>query len=275
MKEIYIVRNLNFSYEDKIVFSEVSFKAFEGKLTLLAGKTGSGKTTFLDLLFGVLRPASGEVLFSGRKVISSEAMVGLVSYLISEPERYFFESTVVDEVKHVIKFTRRNTDIEPEKMAEEALLRVGFGKEMLDRDPLTLSKGEKRKLAIASILAGSSKVLLMDEPLAGLDYPGMIAVVLAIGKLINEGFSVIAASHEIDPFLELKPDIFVLHNEKLREVEIDDVTLAQEVFEDAGLLLPERLRLAAWLRKKGVSIEIQKNEAEFLKSAVEALKRCI
>lgn len=275
MKEAYVVHDLNFSYEDRVIFSKVSFTAYEGKLTLIAGRTGSGKTTFLDLLFGILKPNSGEILFSGRKVNSSETVVGLVSYLISEPERYFFESTVADEVKHVIKFTRRNANIESERIAEDALLKVGFEREMLFRDPLTLSKGEKRKLAIACILAGSSRVLLMDEPLTGLDYPGMIAVVSSVGKLIEKGYTVIAASHEIDAFLELEPDIFVIHNKNLRKVEVSDVASAQEVFENAGLLVPERLHLATWFERRGISIEVQKSETEFLRSAVEALKRCI
>lgn len=275
MREVYTVRDLNFSFEDKVIFSKANFIAYEGKLTLLAGRTGSGKTTFLDLLFGILKPNSGEILYLNKRVTSSDTLVGSVSYLISEPERYFFESTVIDEVMHVVKFAREKTDQDPERIAAQALSKVGFNEEVLERDPLTLSKGEKRKLAIACILAGSSKVLLMDEPLSGLDYPGVVAVCSAIKTLIEEGYTVIAASHEIDPFLELKPDIYLLHDKKVHRVENGNTYLTKKLFTDAGLPISERFQLLEWFERKGVSVEIQNSEVDFLKSAVEALKKCI
>lgn len=270
----FSVQNLNFSYGREWIFHGTNFEAYKGRLTLILGKSGSGKTTFLDLLFGLLKPISGIILYNGELVQSADDMIGKVSYLISEPERYFFEPTVIAEVANTVRFSQKTDKEEAESRAREALRKVAVEEALFERDPFTLSKGEKRKVAIASVVAGGAETILMDEPLVGLDYFGVIAVVSTINELLLQGFTIVAVTHELDSFLHLTPDVYLVGNKELLKVDIEDLNKVKDVFQKSGVPLSERLKLFVLLADKGAKIDIHSGEVDFLNSIVEFYKSC-
>lgn len=264
------LRNASFSYgRQKEILKNANFKASRGRLHLILGRNGSGKTTVLDLMFGFLKPDEGQVYFMDTEV--REPLAGRVSYLISDAERYFFERTVLDEVLYPLRFAKKIDEACVEK-ARSALKACGIPEDMFDRDPLTLSKGEKRRVAIASVLLSQSSLVLLDEPSSGLDSKGKKDLVLALKSLIESGRTVIATGQSIDCFMELRPKVYALNGGKLCEIFFEDMERSISVLEDSGIEVPERLKVASLLyKKKGVFPDIFAGEVDFARSAAEVI----
>lgn len=219
-KSILEVQEISFSYrKDKTVLEKCSFQLKRGTKNVLLGSNGAGKSTLFFLLNGVYQPKSGTISLdqdlytydrSGIRDIRKK--VGLV---FQDPDVQLFASTVLDDVI----FGPMNLGMtlkEAEEKAREALKAVGLeGRE--DEPPHMLSHGQKKRVAIAGVLAMNPEVILMDEPTAGLDYEGTKALNLLIDDLAAQGKTLFIATHEVDWALGWADQAFVLHDGKIAD----------------------------------------------------------
>jgi energy-coupling factor transporter ATP-binding protein EcfA2 len=263
--------SVSFAYGSTPVFVSATATIYEGECALVCGRSGSGKTTLLDLMAGVVRPNSGVIRLFGSEVVRLERVVGQVAYLISEPERYFFETTVVSEVALALRTRSRIGREEAESRARAALRTVGLDDSYDERDPVHLSRGEKRRVAIAALLVTDARVFLLDEPLIGLDYEGSIEVALAIMNLVQDGATVVVATHELDPFLFFADRLFAIADSRLLEAPLDDVESLFDVLRAASLVASERIELSMLAQKHRLPLDVRASEIDFIEQMARAL----
>jgi energy-coupling factor transport system ATP-binding protein len=186
--------NVSYAYDcgtsfEKVALKDVSLSIADGSFVGIAGSSGSGKTTLVRLLKGLIRPSSG--------VIKSSFDASSIGLVFQYPEFQLFEATVLKDVM----FGPRNIGMgedEAKEAAVEALTLLGLDESFYDRDPLCLSGGEKRRVAIAGILAMRPDVLILDEPTAGLD-GAMHDQLFSVLKQLNlSGKTIILVSHNMD-----------------------------------------------------------------------------
>lgn len=261
--------NIAFEYsKNKQIFFNTSFKTTNGKLHIILGRSGSGKTTLLDIAFGFLKPNQGKVFFDGEEV--KEPLSSKATYLVSDPERYFFEKTVLEEASYPLLFKGFSKD-EAKAVAKEYLLKSGLPEDYLLRDPLTLSKGEKRRVALTSSLLLGSKAIFLDEPMSGLDRNGRKVIIEWLRSVLDKDKVVLLTSQKLDDFFELKPLVYIIHNFKLIEVDFSTALTACKVFEESGVTVPERIRIAAILEKKGLKVDLFLSDKEFSETVARML----
>lgn len=258
IKDLKYIYSQGTTYE-KHALKGVSFKIFEGELLGIIGHTGSGKSTLIEHLNGLLKPSSGEILFNGeniyeegKKISDIRKNIGLV---FQYPEYQLFESTVLLDVC----FGPKNlgmSKIESEKKAKEALAMVGIGEDFYERCPFELSGGEKRRVAIAGILAMNPKVLVLDEPTAGLDPKGRDEIFELLLKLKKEdGITVVVVSHSMEDMGKYADRILVMNNGfAVYEDETRKVFSHYRELEEMGLCAPSVTYIVNELKEKGVNI---------------------
>ncbi len=215
--------NVSYVYNDKTPLKKLALKNInltiqEGKVNALIGTSGSGKTTLVELLNSLLVPTKGEVIVD-KDVISSKSRIKNISALRRKvgivfqfPEEQFFNLTVKKEVEFgLISFNYRTN--EKEKRVSDALKMVGLDDSYLERDPFKLSNGEKRKVAIASILVFNPKIIVFDEPTIGLDYDSKKNLLKLIRLLKNRyNKTIIIISHDIDFIHSISDYVILLDN---------------------------------------------------------------
>ncbi|MCF0261847.1 MAG: energy-coupling factor transporter ATPase [Sphaerochaetaceae bacterium] len=191
------VKNLCFNYE-KPVLNDISFCIEDGSFCGITGKTGSGKSTLVRLIAGLLKPSNGS--------LDVDKKVGLV---FQYPEDQLFEDTVLKDVM----FGPKNmgySDNQAKEMAIKALTDMCLGEDYFNRSPLRLSGGEKRKVAIAGILAMRPDILVLDEPTAGLDCDMKKTLFEIMHKLNKQGKTIIMVSHDIDDIVQYCNQVLLL-----------------------------------------------------------------
>lgn len=217
------IENLSYKYLVKTpneveALHEVSLDIPEGKITSIIGHTGSGKSTLIQTLNGLLLPSSGEV-HVGEYVITSKKKKNKkikelrksLAIVFQFPEYQLFEETVEKDVA----FGLRNYGYkEPEaiKLAHKALEEVGIDSSFYKRSPFELSGGEKRRVAIAGIIALNPDILVLDEPTAGLDPLGSKIILRLIEKFNKEGKTIILVTHDMNIVLNYSDNVVVLNN---------------------------------------------------------------
>lgn len=200
-KTIIDIKDLSFVFDDGYTgLDHISLSIDKGEFIILAGKNGSGKTTFLKHLNGLLMPTSGMIRVNGKQVskhlIETRKTVGMV---FQDPDTQMVGDTVFDEVA----FGPENLKLH-RALINETVTRVLETLNLFhlkDRNPSTLSGGEKRKVAIAGILAMDPQVIVFDEPFSNLDFPGILQVLSTIMDLHRSGQTVIIATHDIEPVI--------------------------------------------------------------------------
>jgi energy-coupling factor transport system ATP-binding protein len=250
------------------VLAGVDLTVKKGGVYVFLGRSGSGKTTLLDLIFGFIEPDTGTRKVKGEK--TNQDLSGIAFYVTSYPERYYFEVSVLKEAAFSL-IEKGVTVDEAYLKARNSLISLGFCESDLDRDPQSLSKGEKRKIAIASALADDSEILIFDEPLAGLDFNGRKNVSESLKKLRTEEKTVLITTHLLDPLLELKPEIFVLSEGMLVHLDDGDPTRMFAQLSHCGIIPPEKVALSARLRKVGKYISPFVSDDEFVESCIRGL----
>ncbi len=231
---------------------DVTFTLADGEFIGLAGHTGSGKSTLIQHANGLLHPTVGRVLFDGGDLADkrvAQACRSAVGLVFQYPEHQLFAATVREDVA----FGPRNLGLSDEEVAErvgEALRLVHLDEEDIgERSPFELSGGQQRRVAFAGVLAMRPRVLVMDEPVAGLDPVARAEFLELIGELHRSGLSIIMASHSMEDLARLADRILVL-----AEGEIFRIGAPDEVFADVeglrgvGLDAPAAQRFAAELR---------------------------
>jgi len=238
----------------------VSFSVERGEFIGIIGHTGSGKSTLMQHLNGLLKPTSGCILLDGKDIWSDKALtrqsrfrVGLV---FQYPEYQLFEETVYKDIAFGPKNMGLSED-EIDRRVREAAGFVGITPEQLQVSPFDLSGGQKRRVAIAGVIAMEPEVLILDEPTAGLDPEGradILANIEAYRKAKNA--TIMMVSHSMNDVARLTDRLLVMNQSKLV---MDDTPLAvfsraQELL-DMGLDIPELTRLFLHLRQMGLDVE--------------------
>lgn len=214
---LYQVENLWKRFPDGTeALKGINLELFQGQCTLIAGSNGSGKTLFMKTLVGLVEPSDGRILYKGKPysqmVTEIRKSVGLV---FQDPDAQIIGETVWDDVA----FGPKNLGLRGEALIHqtEAIVRTMELLPKKDVPPRRLSGGEKRRLAVAGILAMGGETVIMDEPFANLDYPGVVQVLRLIYTLKQEGKTVIVLTHELEKILSLADRLVILHQGSIRD----------------------------------------------------------
>ncbi len=245
---------------EKIALNSVSVEFKDGEFTALIGHTGSGKSTLIQHLNGLLKPSSGKIVIDGVDITVKKANltsirkeVGLV---FQYPEYQLFEETIEKD----IAFGPKNlglSDEEISKRVKRAMNIVGLEYDLYkEKSPFELSGGQKRRVAIARVVAMEPKVLILDEPTAGLDPKGRDEILGQIKKLHDEyNMTIILVSHSMEDVAKLAERVIVMNG---GEIIIDgnpsEVFKNIEKLESVGLAVPQVTYLVRALREKGFDI---------------------
>jgi energy-coupling factor transport system ATP-binding protein len=197
-----VVRDLGFSYFDRTVIGGADAEFRPGLIHLLLGATGSGKTTLALLLAGLLKPKQGSVAVDGCDPASDKFERSRLQLAFQFPEAQIFESVVEREIEYGLRnfgFSREEASARRDWAADC----VGLSRRLLSKDPAEISFGERRKTALASAIALKPAYLILDEPLAGLDWQGRTSLVATLLRLKGEGLTTLVLTHEADLIAEL------------------------------------------------------------------------
>ncbi len=262
---VLTANQLNFIYGkgtpyEKVAVSDVSFQVNQGEILGIIGHTGSGKSTLMQLLGGLLQPESGQVLIDGediwknpKEVRKYRFRVGLV---FQYPEYQLFDETVEKD----IGFGPRNMDLEKEEIQQRVLRAaqmVELKPELLEKSPFDLSGGEKRRAAIAGILAMEPQVLILDEPTAGLDPKGR-QTILDMIRAYNQktGAAVLFVSHNMEDVAALSHRVMVMNGAKQVILDTPEKVFAQsELLQEMSLDVPAVTRILLGLKAKGFPVK--------------------
>ncbi len=267
----------------------INLRIAAGSWTGLAGHTGSGKSTLLQLLNGLLMPTEGRVLLEGRDIWQEESenpekkskkrskkkrhlkeLTRRVGLVFQYPEYQLFEESVLKDVC----FGPKNLGLsakEAKERAKRALGLVGISEEQFAQSPFALSGGQKRRVAIAGILAMEPDVLILDEPTAGLDPEGRREILELLKKLNREqGLTILLVSHSMEDIAAYADRVLVLDGgELIFDDRTEEVFSHSEALEAMGLAVPCGMRIADKLRSKGIRCQ----SARSLKGTAEAIAR--
>lgn len=259
-----IIHELEHRYEDgsageKVALHDVNIKIEQGEMIGLIGHTGSGKSTLIQHLNGLLKPTSGAVFYDGKDIndsdFSKKKLRSKVGLVFQYPEYQLFESTVIDDVK----FGPKNIGMDSLKIdmnSFQALKQVGIGEDLLDVSPLELSGGQKRRVAIAGVLAMEPEVLILDEPTAGLDPSGRDEILDLVAKLHKErNLTVILVSHSMEDVARYVERLIVMnHGTVAFDATPGEVFSHYKELEKIGLMAPQVTYMMEGLARRGVTL---------------------
>ncbi|EDM99818.1 cobalt ABC transporter, ATP-binding protein [Pseudoflavonifractor capillosus ATCC 29799] len=257
---------------------DVDFTAYRGEYLGIIGHTGSGKSTLIQHLNGLLKPTSGRVLFEGKDIWESKErthqtrfQVGLV---FQYPEYQLFEETVYKD----IAFGPRNMKLSEEEIdrrVREAAAFVGLSDAMLEQSPFELSGGQKRRVAIAGVIAMEPSVLILDEPTAGLDPVGVESILANIHDYhVAKNATIIIVSHSMEEVARTVDRLVVVNDGRIPFAGTPrEVFAHEEELIAMGLGVPQVTRVLHQLRKLGVDVDDTAYTMEQAKAAVMAAYR--
>ena len=244
---------------EKVALDDVSLSLGKGEIVGLAGHTGSGKSTMIQLLNGLLKPTSGTVTFEGKDIhakgYSGNYLRSKVGMVFQYPEHQMICDTVWEDVAFGPS-KQGLTGEACETRVEEALRFVDLPEKYYQASPLQLSGGQKRRVAIAGVLAMHPEYIILDEPAAGLDAAGKREIFDRIRRMSREqGIGVLLVSHSMEDLAEYADRIIVLDDgKKILDDRPAQVFAKRETLADCGLDVPETVKLADKLRANGYQI---------------------
>lgn len=260
-----IFRDVSYSYNTKtplehLAISHLNFTIEKGSFTAIVGRTGCGKSTLVQQINALFHPTTGEVEVDGfinssekkKRSKKSKELRRRVGLVFQFPEYQLFEETVEKDVA----FGPKNFGATPEeakKMAHESLEKVGLGPEFYERSPFELSGGEKRRVAIAGIIAYSPEYLVIDEPTAGLDPRGAEEMMELFEKIHQQGTTIILVTHDMNLVLRYCDRVLVLENGELVE-DGEPRAFFQKDIERYSLETPMLYRFIAETKAKGLEM---------------------
>ena len=259
------IENLNYAYGQGTAYEinalrDINLTIEDGEFIGLIGHTGSGKSTLIQHLNGLIKATSGAIYVDGKNIYdegySMKELRNQVGLVFQYPEHQLFEIDVLSDVC----FGPKNQGLskeDAEKRAKEALQAVGLSEEFYQQSPFELSGGQKRRVAIAGVLAMEPRVLILDEPMAGLDPKGRDEILEEINKLHKErGLTIILVSHSMEDVANYADRLIVMNK---GSVQLQGVP--KEVFshykelEKMGLAAPQITYVMNALREKGFRVE--------------------
>lgn len=238
---------------------DVNVEIEEGELVGLIGHTGSGKSTLVQHFNGILKPDEGQIFVDGKDIWADKKATREARFKVGlcfqYPEYQLFEETVYKD----ISFGPKNMGLPEEEINSRVLLAaeyVGLKKELLDKSPFDLSGGEKRRAAIAGVIAMQPKVLILDEPTAGLDPRGRDKILDMIKSYREKtGSTVLLVSHSMEDVAKIATKVLVMNNSKVEMYgTVDEVYSHSEELRKIGLNIPQVSKVFEILKQKGCDL---------------------
>ena len=273
-----ILDNVNYCYSEDTAYAiwalkDINLEIPDGQFLGIIGHTGSGKSTLVQHLNGLIKATSGTIYYNGQEIYDKDydltQLRGQVGMVFQYPEHQLFETTIFKDVC----FGPKNQGLDQktvELRAFEALHNVGFPEELYDASPFDLSGGQKRRVAIAGVLAMKPQVLILDEPTAGLDPAGRDEILGLISKMHKElGITIILVSHSMEDVAQYVDRILVMNG---GQVMYDDTP--KEVFrhykelEMVGLAAPQVTYFIHELKEKGWNVDLSATTVEEAKATI-------
>ncbi len=282
MKSIMRVENLTHTYGENTPFcrsavKDVNMEILEGEFLGIIGHTGSGKSTLIQHLNGLLRPTGGRILLGDRDIWAEPKKIREVRFRVGlvfqYPEYQLFEESVYKD----IAFGPKNMGLderEIDRRVRDSAAFAGLEEDLLEKSPFDLSGGQKRRVAIAGVIAMEPEVLILDEPSAGLDPAGRKSLLENIRAYHKEkGTTVVMVSHSMDEVAENVDRIVVLADAGvvMSGTPHEVFSRAQELI-DVGLNVPQVTQVAMELVRRGIEIDPAVYTVADLRSALSALK---
>lgn len=258
---------------EKLAINDISLEIETGEFIGLIGHTGSGKSTLIQHLNGIVLPTKGEILLDGENIHRDKTKLKEVRRRIGlafqYPEYQLFEMTVYKDVA----FGPTNIGLSPEEVHDSvvsALTTVGISSDLYEKSPFELSGGQKRRVAIAGVLAMNPEVLILDEPTAGLDPKGRDEILAAIRQLHKErGITVILVSHSMEDVAKLADRIIVMHRGKIAMMGTPSEVFSKPMeLEAIGLAAPQISYVFAQLKEKGYDVPTDVYTVGYAKDAL-------
>ena len=264
MSEILRLSNVSYVYSkgtpfEKLALNNVSVGFEKGKITGLIGHTGSGKSTLVNLLNGLSKPTEGKILLDGRDIWEKPKEIAKIRFrvglVMQYPEYQLFDETVRAD----IGFGPKNQGLSASEIEERVALAakfVGLKSDVLDKSPFELSGGQKRRVAIAGIIAMNPEVLVLDEPAAGLDPKGRKEILSGLKEYVKEsGTTLILVSHSMEDMAYYCDNVVVMNDgEVYRSGSVSEIFSMAEDLLSVGLDIPMVSRIASELGKIGISL---------------------
>ena len=283
MKPILQIQHLTHTYGigtpfQRSAVEDMSFDVYEGEFLGVIGHTGSGKSTLIQHLNGLLKPTEGQILLGGRDIWAEPKKIRQVRFRVGlvfqYPEYQLFEETVYKDIAFGPSNQGKTGD-ELDRCVREAARLVGIRDDQMDKSPFELSGGQKRRVALAGVLAMEPEVLILDEPTAGLDPAGRENLMANIRDYHrNKGSTVVLVSHSMDEIARNVDRILVLKNAHiLMEGTPQQVFARGEELLSAGLDVPQVTRVAMALRARGLNVDPAVYTVEALERELQALRK--
>ena len=285
------LKNVSYTYNYKTpyareVLKDINLNVEEGSYTVIIGKTGSGKSTLIEHINGLLLPTHGEVLVNNVLITNPKSKKEKrelakklkvlrqdVAVLFQFSEQQLFETSVLKD----IIFAPLNYGISEERAiskAKELIKLVGLDESYLDKSPFELSGGEMRKVALCGVLALEPKVLILDEPTVALDYKSREEIMTMVKKLKDElNMTIVLISHNMNYVLEYADKVFVLKNGKINfEGTVEELFADEKLLKENSLEQPELLKFYNKLQENNIKLDVFPRKYEDL---IDALKNKI
>ena len=269
------LKNVSYTYNYKTpyareVLKDINLKIDEGSYTVIIGKTGSGKSTLIEHINGLLLPTKGEVAVDNILITNPQSKKERrelaktlkilrqdVAVLFQFSEQQLFETSVLKD----IIFAPLNYGVAEEKAiskAKELIKLVGLDESYLDKSPFELSGGEMRKIALCGVLALEPKVLILDEPTVALDYQSREEIMAMVKRLKEEfNMTIVLVTHNMDYVLEYADKVFVLKNGEISfEGKVENLFLNEQILKENSLELPEVLKFYKKLEANNIVLDV-------------------
>ncbi len=257
--------HVNYSYSvgsayEKHALKDVNLTINDGEFIGLIGHTGSGKSTLIQHLNGLMKATSGTIYYNGKDIYDNDfnmrELRNKVGLVFQYPEHQLFETTVIKDVSFGPK-NQGLPQLEVDLHSYEALKQVGIQEDLIDCSPFELSGGQKRRVAIAGVLAMRPEVLILDEPTAGLDPAGRDEILDQISKLHKERkITVILVSHSMEDVAKYVDRIIVMNKGEVVYSDVPKKVFANyKVLETIGLAAPQVTYVMNGLREQGIMVD--------------------
>ncbi len=260
--------NVTFGYQkDSPAVRNVSFNIGQGDFTAVVGANGSGKSTLLKLFNGLLKPSSGSVIIKDMDVSSvrTSVLAKHIGFLFQNPDRQICQNTVRDEILFGLRCIYDDEKIINSR-CEAMLSEFGFNP---DAQPFSLSRGERQRVALASLLAGTPEILILDEPTTGLDYKECMHIMSIVKRLNDNGTTVIMVCHDMELVLDFAKTALVIDKgELLAHSDVKKLFMNSSILNKASLLPPQITGLSFRLGGKYSDIYTVEDMAQRIRTEI-------
>ena len=258
------LKNVSYSYtanssENTTAVQNIDIKIEKGEFIGIAGHTGSGKTTVAQILSGLILPSDGKIVVDGNEIddykLAARELRKKVGIVFQYPEHQLFEETVYKD----IAFGPKNAGLsesEVDTLVRNSAKLANLKEELFEKSPFELSGGQKRRVAIAGVLATEPEILILDEPAAGLDPVGREKLLSELHKIRKERkTTIVLISHSMEDLAQHTDRIVLLKNgEKIKDGNVSEIFSDTDVLQKCGLELPEITEIIKLLKENGMSL---------------------